>query len=83
MSGSNSSGCVSVLNQQRQQVAEHHNHCIDQHCIDRHCIDRHCSEPKPPCNLPQPKKCTVVENGRVVVKFIAEPNQTSQTDCAE
>jgi hypothetical protein len=63
------SSCVVVLNQQRQEAY-------------RHC--KSCDEPadslKQHPDKPASKNCTVVENGRVVVKPLpVEPDEANET----
>ncbi|MEH1791823.1 MULTISPECIES: hypothetical protein [unclassified Nostoc] len=66
MSLASSACCVVVLNQQQEQ---NQNICYQNHCQD--VPVKHCKT--------MVKSCTVVENGRVVVKPLQSPlNQTSE-----
>jgi hypothetical protein len=56
--------CVVALNQQQEQNVSHHNHCQD--IRDKH-------------SKTVVKNCTVVENGRVVVKPL-QPEATENAD---
>lgn len=58
MSSTPCSGCVVTLTQQQEKNISHQKHCQDEQVNY--------------CNVPV-KNCTVVENGRVVVKPLQTP----------
>jgi hypothetical protein len=64
MAAPTASSCIVVLNQQREQAIQHH--------------DQYDKAPIAPCNA-LTHSCTIVENGRVVVKPL-QPSVVEPTE---
>lgn len=77
MSFSGVSCCVVSLNRQRQAVSQHCQQYDQQY--EAQCHQPKASQPANASDKPASQKCTVVENGRVVVKLLPTVAEAAET----